>query len=365
MVKINLKEIHLTINGAGCVTDCIHCWANGGRYKNMSFDDIKFVSQSFKDFTEQIGYNLNFNVMHELLAHPDALRILELQYEQNKGNPHYAFFQIPTSGIPVAIREDYKELLDGLVKNKVENLHYVLHGIGEIHDKAVNLKNGFEKLKISIERTKEAGLVCSIAIFLNKSNISQFNDMQKFLLDYEIKMGSYMIARYISGKKLQKYDEMRVEYSDLLPVLNEIKEDKIIDVGFGKRDLFHNPENYTEAAFYRKAVEGEEIITAYDIPKTDIINIICDKDFNIYDGSANVFGKCYGNLKEDSGVIFEKLNGDIINDRMEYIFSPALFYPNETIPPLKEVAEKYGDKKGQKIYAGGIYYKWLDKIFLK
>ena len=60
----------------------------------------------------------------------------------------------------------------------------------------------------------------------------------------------------------------------------------------------------------------------------------------------------------------DKVNNDIISDRMEKPLSPNFFYPNEVIPTIKELAEKYGDANGQKIYRGGIYYKWLDKAFL-
>ena len=351
-----MKQIRLVINAAGCETTCSHCWANGGRYKNMSFDDIQLVVNLFKDFAGNNGYNLGFSVMHELLAHQDAVRIVQLKNEQNKDNPYYHAHQIPTSGIPIAIREDYKELLDGLVENKVTNLHFALHGMGATHDTAVNCKDAFEKLTISIERTKAAGMICTFVVYLNKTSIYQLKEIKKFLFNYEIKP-SFMIARYISGKRLRKYDEIRVEYSDIVSNWEEMCE-LYPDVNIEAY------KNSTEAAFYEKAIQGKDVTTEADI-QGDTINLVCDKDFNIYDGSANVLTKCYGNLKENAVEVFEKLNDDIINNSMEYVFSPALFYPNEIIPPLKELAEKYGDKNGQKVYLAGIYYKWLDNAFLK
>ena len=362
-----MKQIYLAINAAGCYTACVHCWANGGRYKNMPFSEIKFVVNSFKDYFENNEYKVGFGIMHELLAHPEAIQIKQFQNEQEKNmpNPLFAHNRIPTSGIPIAVREDYKELLDGLLKNNVENLHMVLHGFGETHDKAVVNKDAFVKLKIATERAKKAGLKCTFSVLLTKSNITELKEIKNFLFSLGVDKatgrttGNSLVARYNSGKRAHKYDEIRIEYSDIISHYEEIKE-------LYEENLYNNLENYTESALYQKALEGKEIIPDYDIGISgDTIHVLCDKDYNIFSGHSLIVGKYYGNLKNEADKIFEKLKGDIINDSMGYEVIPSLIYPNEIIPPVKELAEKYGDKSGQKIYTRGIYYKWLDNAFLK
>ena len=356
-----MKQIYLSITAAGCETDCIHCWANGGRHKNMAFDDIEFVVKSFKNFSGSNGYKLGFNTMHETLAHPDAISILKLRNEQNKEIPNFVLKFIPTSGIPIAIREDYKELLDGLAELEFEGFHSVLHGFGETHDKAVSCKGAFEKLKIAAERVKSAGFSYSFGVMLTKNSIFELREIKKFLSDCGIdKALGHGIALYMSGKKLRKYDEIRIEYSDIISHSDEIEE------LYAGPSMCKDLDGHTEAAYYKKAIEGKESFeTDTDVPKDDKIHLHCDKDLNIYNGDSIVFGECYGNLKENSDMVFEKVNEGIINGRMKESLSPTLFYPNEIIPSVKELAEKYGDKNGQKIYRGGIYYKWLDKAFLK
>lgn len=362
-----MKQIYLAINAAGCDTTCVHCWANGGHYKNMPFSDIKFVVNSFKDYFENNEYKVGFGIMHELLAHPEAIQIKQFQNEQEKSmpNPLFAHNRIPTSGIPIAIREDYKELLDGLLKNNVENLHMVLHGFMETHNKAVNNKDAFVKLKIATERAKEAGLKCTFSVLLTKSNITELKEIKNFLYSLGVdkatggSTGNSLVARYYPGKRAYKYDEIRIEYSDIINHNEEIKE-------LYAEDLYRNLENYTESALYQKAVDGKEIRTDFDISISGTtIHVLCDKDYNIFSGHSIIVGKNYGNLKNEADKVFEKLRSDIINDNMGYEFIPSLFYPNEIIPPVKELAEKYGDKNSQKIYTSGIYYKWLDNAFLK
>jgi hypothetical protein len=305
--------------------------------------------------------------MHELLAHPEAVQIRQFQNEQEKSMPEplFAHSRIPTSGIPIAVREDYKELLEGLLKNNVENLHMVLHGYGETHNKAVNNKDAFIKLKTAAERATAAGLKCTFSLLLTKSNITELKEIKDFLFSIGVdkaiggSTGNSLIARYHPGKRGYKYDEIRIEYSDIISHYEEIK-------GLYEENLYNNLENYTESMLYQKAVEGKEIRTDFDIGISgDTIYLLCDKDYNIFSGMPHFVGKYYGNLKNDADKLFEKLKSDIINDSMGYEFTPSLVYPNEIIPAVKELAEKYGDKNGQKIYTSGIYYKWLDNAFLK
>jgi sulfatase maturation enzyme AslB (radical SAM superfamily) len=354
------KIIYLALNAAGCKTACIHCWANGGRYKNMSFDDFRFVTDSFRDFTENNGYAFAFNMMHEFLAHPNALSIWRLRNVQNKKALGYESNEMPTSGIPIAIREDYKELLNGLKENGLKGFNIVLHGIGQTHDRAVGCKDAFEKIKLAVERIEAAELTCGFGVLLTKINIHQLKQIKDFIRSCGTEKAFFNVATYISGNRLHKYDEIRPEYADILPFVDEIKE--MCTENFINSETL---EDNTEKAYYAKAIEGKDVNTGLDKKPSDMIFFVCDKDFNIYHGSSVVFGKCYGNLKDNASAVFEKINDDISNDCIGFEFAPSLFYPNETIPSVKELAERYGDKNGQKIYTSGIYYKWLDNALLK
>ena len=363
-----MKQIYITINAAGCDTTCVHCWANGGHYKNMPFSDIQFVVNSFKDYFEDNEHKVGFGIMHELLAHPEAIQIKQFQNEQDKSMPNFVHNRIPTSGIPIAVREDYNELLDGLLNNKVENLHMVLHGFMETHNKAVSNEDAFVKLKIAAKRAKEAGLKCTFSVLLTKSNITELKEIKNFLFSLGVdkatggSTGNSLVARYNPGKRAYKYDEIRVEYNDIINHYEEIK-------ALYAEELYkplESYENYTESALYQKAIEGKEIRTDFDISiNGPTIHVLCDKDYNIFSGHSLIMGKYYGNLKNEADKIFEKLKNDIMNDSMGYDFIPSLFYPNEVIPPVNELAEKYGNKNGQKIYTSGMYYKWLDNAFFK
>lgn len=347
-----MKTINLAIKAAGCDTTCMHCWANGGRYTNMPYNDLERVVHLFSNYCKTNNYKFSFYTMHELLAHPDAVRILQLEGQESSN-------VMPTSGIPIAIRDDYKDLFDTLLKLGQNILCFSLHGIGNTHDMAVGRKGAFEELKIAMERAKAAGLQYIFNVFLTKQNINQFMEMKDFLHKAGIDKAMVCIAKYCPVKRSRKYDEIRVEYSDLIPLQNELKE-------LDSLNGFENIEEYTEAAHYRKAVNEVNTDLNFLLNKSpDFIPVICDTDLKIYNGGVDAFGKCYGSLKDNAETVFTNLDDDIIYERTEYWHSPALFYPNETIPPLNVLAEKYADKNGQKLYQKGIYYKWLDRAFNK
>ena len=288
----------------------------------MPFDEIRFAVNSFDEFFGGSEYSVGFMIMHELLTHPEAVKIKQFQDEQNREMPSvFHNGRITTSGISIATREDHEELLDGLRRNKVQSLHMVLHGVGETHDKAVNNKGAFEKLRIAAERAKAAGMDCTFSVLLTKANISELKEIKRFLnnLGIEKATGDSIAARYTSGERLRKYDEIRVEYSDIIFYLEDIKE-------LYPEHLYKDIENYTEAALYHKAISGEEIREDFDVSLGGMIHVLFDKDFNVYSGTSVVRGKYYGNLKNDAGAIFEKLKNDIVSDQMGYEFIPSLFF---------------------------------------
>ena len=53
-----MKTINLVLKTAGCETACMHCWANGGHYKNMPFNDIENIIKSFIDFAILMDINM-------------------------------------------------------------------------------------------------------------------------------------------------------------------------------------------------------------------------------------------------------------------------------------------------------------------
>lgn len=227
---------------------------------------------------------------------------------------------------------------------------------------AVGRKGAFEELKIAMERTKSTGLDYGFNVFLTKRNIPQLKEMREFLHKSGIDKASVEIASYCPVKRSRIYDEIRVEYTDLIPLLDDLREMSVP----GSRKVFENPEEYTEASYYQKAVE--EVNKDYDFygnKHPDEIPLVCDRDLKIYNGDVDCFGKCYGSLKQDAEIVFKNINEDIVHGQTEYLFSPAFYYPNKLIPPLNVLAKGYGDPNGRKIYPDGIYYKWLDKAFRK
>lgn len=111
-------------------------------------------------------------------------------------------------------------------------------------------------------------------------------------------------------------------------------------------------------------MEGsEEAFGPYPFAGGDDIPLVCDRRVQLWNGNVDRRGTCYGSLREDASKVFAHLRSDILEGHTQGPFSPALSYPGKTLPPLRQLAEKYGDPAGDRVYPGGIVYKWLDRAF--
>ena len=123
-------------------------------------------------------------------------------------------------------------------------------------------------------------------------------------------------------------------------------------------------EDYTEAAWIRRALNGEweaayhpfEIAQTSGIP--DGPNLVCRANFDVHTGGAGLYGQRHGNLKTDGiaptlrkAIEYEPRSTDYLHGFIE------------PMPPIEELAEHYGDPQGQRVYfeAASIRYRWLDQ----
>lgn len=355
------ETLDLYIKGAGCLTNCRHCWADGGRYPNMPFDEMKNAAERIRNFCQQNDLGFFLCVMHEVLAHPDALRILKME---DSVNPAKTFCNvIPTSGIAFAVRKDYRELLAGLKELGHNVLWFSLHGIGEVHDEAVGRHGAFEELKLVISRIKEAGLGFGFNVFLTKPSIAQLPEITEFLHDVGIEKASVEIPDYCPVKRWPEYDKSRVEYGDVAPLLDKIREICLPS----SMKVFEHLEEYTEAALVKKALESGEdgLSLTWKITSPQDYPLTCDAAGNLFAGCVDALGKRFGNLLENPDKTLESLQEDLKHHRLKKLHSPAFYYPGRTIPPIETLAKNYGDPNGQKIYPWDIAWLWLDKAFGK
>jgi len=205
--NINQRTLALWIEVSGCAGACAHCWAQGHPYPAMPLKDIEHVLKAVACFckAEGIVFEQYYpNPYHEILMHPDALKVMQLI---NEYNPRF-FEPLTTPGPLLAIRPDWEEILNGAKELGTKTIWFALHGIGEVHDRAVKHEDAFAKTVIAIDRAKSVGLGCGANVFFNTKNLHQILQIIEFC---KSKFGpvSYEVAGYNPHSRLRAYEDFR------------------------------------------------------------------------------------------------------------------------------------------------------------
>jgi hypothetical protein len=102
------ESLYLLIEAVGCPTVCRHCWAQGTPYRAMPLGDVSKVLEEAHRFCADHGLGFGAYPMHEPAAHPQAAEVLQV-FADHVGAAE--FEPLATTGVPLAVREDWQELL--------------------------------------------------------------------------------------------------------------------------------------------------------------------------------------------------------------------------------------------------------------
>ena len=348
------KILSLNMEVAGCPTSCMHCWARGRRYEAMPSTDVAWVLEAAHRFCSEAGLSLSAVLMHEVLAHPEASEVLK-RFKPFASDED-GFEPIPTTGVPLAIREDWRDLLATARTLGTNTFWFAFHGIGETHDRVVNRVGAFRETGTAVERVRAMGFRSGCNVFLTKENVEQFDDLLPILQNIGIQQTSWGPATYYPTARLRRYEPLRPELDDLLPLVDRVSS---TSSPFFHRDRWEHLEARTEATYCDKALQdSEEHDQGWSsFVRPNYINLVCRSNLDLHSGNAGLYGPLHGNLKTDGAEqVFEKaLDGGSISEE-------SLYFSTSTIPSIYELAQEFGDTRGQKIYfhPASMRYRWLD-----
>ena len=165
------KRLGMTVEVSGCPTTCVHCWARGGPYRAMPLADVEWVLEQGQRFCADNHFDFAPTAMHEMLAHPDATGILQRFASLRPDD----FELIAATGVPLAIRADWHDLLATAQSIGTTTLWFTFHGVGPVHDRVVHRKGAYQEVGLAVERTHSAGLRFGCNVFVTKENVVQFD----------------------------------------------------------------------------------------------------------------------------------------------------------------------------------------------
>ena len=124
------------------------------------------------------------------------------------------------------------------------------------------------------------------------------------------------------------------------------------------RAWWHNLEAYTEARHVQRALAGKW--SHWSREDAISIGLVCRRNLDVHAGKAGLYGPRHGNLRIDGpAVVLERAvaHGPVSDD--------ALYLPGLELPPVEDLARRYGDPDGREIHFwhGSVRYRWLDRMF--
>jgi hypothetical protein len=344
-----VEQLHLQVEVVGCPTTCRHCWAQGAPYQAMPIHDIAWVLEQTHALCDEHGLAFGAYPMHELAAHPQAVEILGL-FADHVGAAE--FEPLATTGVPLATRDDWQELLATAAKLGTTTVWVAVHGLGVEHDRQVNRSGAYAETCLAVQRVHAVGLRAGCNVFLTKANASEAERLLAALQRLEIDGMWWGPADYYPTPRGRRNEPLRPTLSDLHPLAVRIPQVSLFD-----HDIWANLEAHTEAAWVGRALAG-------DWPETpshdgQVLELVCGPSLDLYSGTAGWYRQRHGNLRRDGGqVVLERAlaQGGPPADGLWFDLDPLL--------GVAELATQHGNAHGQAVHftAMSVRYLWLDRM---
>jgi hypothetical protein len=345
--------MYLCFEAVGCPTVCRHCWAQGRPYGAMPVHDIAWVLERAHQFCDDRGLAFDAYPMHELAAHPDAARLFGLFNDHSASAQGGSLFEpLPTTGVPLAIREDWRQVLKAAADTGTATVWVAFHGVVEEHDRQVYRRGAFAETCLAVDRIRAMGLRVGCNVFVTTANLPQLDELVATLGRLPIDAGMcWETAQFLPTPRSRRNERLRPTLPELMPVAAQILE-LTAPIHCA---VWANLEAHTESAYVRRAVAG-----AWPAPtrRDGELALVCRPNLDVWAGLAGRYRTRYGNLRTDGveAVLDQALAHGVGAEE-------ALWYTLDPLPTPAELAAHHGDPAGLGIHLSSqsVHYLWLDR----
>ena len=238
---------------------------------------------------------------------------------------------------------------------------YPMHELAA-HPQAVELLRLFADLGafaetcLAIQRVHAVGLRAGANVFLTTANAGQAERLLETLERLQVDEMAWEPATFYPTPRGRRNERLRPRPSDLLPLADRIRQASPFH-----REAWANPEAYTEAAWVARALAGDWPAQLAELELRhghQVLPLVCRPSLELHTGVAGRYRERHGNLRSDGGqaVLGRALaQGGRSTD--------ALWFGPEPLPPVGELAARYGDQTGHGVHftEASIRYLWLDR----
>jgi hypothetical protein len=353
LVGTMVATLDLQVEVVGCPTVCRHCWAQGIPYPAMPVDDLAWVLEQIHRFCDDHGLGFGAYPMHEVAAHPQAAEVLRLF----AGHVGAAEFEpLSTTGVPLAVREDWQELLAAAASLGTTTVWVAFHGLGVAHDRQVNRPGAFAETCLAVQRVHAAGLRAGANVFVTTANAGQAERLLETLQRLGVEEMAWEPATYYPTPRGRRTERLRPQPQELLPLA-----DRICQLSPFHGDAWANLEAHTEAAWVARALAGDwpsQLAELEPHVGGQGLPLVCRPDLELHTGVAGMYRERYGNLRSDGA---QAVLGRALEQGGRSI--DAVWFGPDRLPAVGELAARHGDRTGWGVHftEASVRYLWLDR----
>lgn len=338
---------------AGCSTDCLHCYVDGGPAPTMPYEDYLLCINKLKPVLDGINGDIAVTLGNEIFNHP---RIKDIVRETYSLIPEYFTLKevgINTTGISMMKmhRDERDELIDTLVDAGARSACLTIHGNEEHHNEVVRNKIAYKSLKKAADYFNSYGIELSISIMLNKYVVEDWNEIMDFLNDVPNYGAFVVVPLYMPTDRLREFQKIRAEYDDCMKL-----EGRLRQLGIDEDEFFNTVESYNERAVLDLVKNGFDYKKAEEqCPNWVFLNI--SKELDLYYGNAGARTRLIGNLKTSSTV-------ELINEigKLKPNYDYSAFYDLDKLPSVDLILERIQPLRTNYVYpnVASCLYSWFD-----
>jgi hypothetical protein len=317
----------------------------------MPLREIAWALDAAHRFCDDRGLAFESFPMHEVAAHPEAAAVMELfqSHEPQAGSLYQPF---TTTGVPLAIRDDWREVLASAAATGSTVVWVAFHGDGEDHDRQVGRRGAFEETCLGVRRAHAAGLRASCNVFLTSANLGRFDELAAALRGLPIDEVCCLPASFLPIPRSRRNERVRPTLADLASVAERVLELP----GPFYRDHWSHLEMHTEAAHVERALAGDPASAVREAGSR--LELICRPDLDVHAGMAGLYRERHGNLRADGveSVLERAVEQGVRSEEQ-------LWFGVGSPPDASELAGRHGDAAGQGVHfhARSARYLWLDR----
>ncbi len=335
-------SITVCLDMFGCPNRCKHCWIGHSPNGNLTSDDLKFVAEKFRPFT-------NCLTVYDWYREPDYKDNYEELWDlcNSLSDTHREHFEL-ISFWRIVRDEKYVKWLSSLGLKKAQ---ITLFGGQEKTDYYTGRKNAYNEIVETMEILVENKISPRIQVFVNKDTVDELplieNLIQRLDLENRCKafggeFSMFLHSGSCDGENEKLYD-IRVTPEDLSKIpptliqytLKYFQKASIEEV-FGK----------TEQTLYEELIKDHS--TASYVSKDPVFYV--DQEFNVYPNVTSPAPSwLLGNLRTD------KIETILEN----YTESKSAAQHTRLTVPLCNIVVSQGDCKSQRLFSKGDYIDYL------